>query len=159
TTGSDTVSAPVVCTPPQAVSTETTGTTVNGSCTNDAGLTASATPLTVKLNKTPPTAALAVVAGTAGTNGWYTSNDTVRPTGNDSVSGPVTCSPDQFKRTETTGTAFNGSCTNAAGLTGQAAPLTVKLDKTPPTATLTVSAGTAGTNGWYTSDVTVHASG
>ena len=159
TTSSESVSAPVVCTSPQTVSDETAGVTLNGSCTNDAGLTASATPLTVKLDKTPPTAALSVVAGTAGTNGWYTSDVTVRTTGDDSMSGPVTCTADQSQTTETTGTVFNGSCTNAAGLTTQAAPLTVKLDKTPPTATLAVSAWTLGANGWYTGDVTVHTSG
>jgi hypothetical protein len=41
-----------------------------------------------------------------------------------------------------------------------AAPLTVKLDKTAPTdVVLAVTAGTVGSYGWYTSDVTVHTSG
>ena len=116
-------------------------------------------PLTVKLDKTPPTATLAVTAGTAGANGWYTSDVTISTTGSDSISVPVTCTADQFRTAETMGAVFNGSCTNNAGLTGNAVPLTVKLDTTPPSASLAVTAGTLGTNGWYVSDVTVGTSG
>ena len=157
--GADTVSSPVSCTADQSQTTETAGAVFNASCTNDAGLTAEAAPLTVKLDKTPPTAALAVVAGTAGANGWYTSDVTVRTSGDDTLSGPVTCTADQVQATETAGTVFHGSCTNKAGLAGPASPLTVKLDRTPPTAVLAVVVGTAGANGWYTSDVTVRTSG
>jgi hypothetical protein len=159
TTGADTIASPVTCSADQFQTTETTGTPFNGSCTNDAGLSTNAAPLTVKLDKTGPTAAQAVTAGTLGTNGWYISDVTVSTTGADSISSPVICSADQFQTTETTGQAFNGSCTNDAGLTTNAVPLSVKLDKTGPTAVLAVSAGTAGTNGWYTSDVTVSTTG
>jgi hypothetical protein len=159
TSGSDDISGPVTCSADQFQKTETAGTVFNGSCTNDAGLTTNAAPLTVKLDKTGPTAALSVTVGTAGTNGWYTSNVTVHTAGSDSISNLVTCSVDQYQTTETTGQEFNGSCTNDAGLTTDAAPLTVKLDKTGPSAALAVTAGTAGTNGWYISDVTVGTSG
>jgi hypothetical protein len=159
TTGSDSTSGSVTCTADQQQTAETTGATFNGSCTNDAGLVANATPLTIKVDKTGPTATLGVSAGTAGTNGWYTSDVTVHASGDDSISGPVTCTPDQQQTEETTGAIVNGSCTNNAGLSTDAAPLTIKIDKTGPTATLGVSAGTAGTNGWYTSDVTVQTSG
>ncbi len=159
TTGTDSISSPVTCTAAQSLTTDTTGTTFNGSCTNAAGLTTNAAPLTVKLDKTGPTANLAVTAGTAGSNGWYTSDVTIRTTGTDSISGSVTCTLDQFQTAETAGAVFNGSCTNAAGLKTDAAPLTVKLDKTPPTATLSVTAGTPGLNGWYTTDVTVSTAG
>jgi hypothetical protein len=160
TTGSDSISGPVTCTANQFQTTETAGTAFNGSCTNDAGLTRNAAPLTVKLDKTGPSANLAVTAGTAGSNGWYTSDVTVSTTGSDSISGSVTCSADQFQTVETAGTAFNGSCTNGAGLTTNATELAVKLDKTAPTGVASaVIAGTAGTNGWYTSDVTVQTTG
>ena len=159
TSGSDSISDPVTCSADQQQTTETTGSEFNGSCTNDAGLTTDAAPLSVKLDKTGPSAALAVTAGTPGTNGWYTSDVTVATSGSDSISDPVTCSADQQQTTETTGSEFNGSCTNDAGLTTDAAPLSVKLDKTGPSAALAVTAGTPGTNGWYTSDVTVATSG
>jgi hypothetical protein len=107
----------------------------NGSCTNNAGLTGNAPSLTVKLDKTPPSAALAVTAGTPGTNGWYTSDVTVGTSGTDTISSPVVCTALQYQTTETAGAVFNGSCTNNAGLSANAAALTVKLDKTVPTVT------------------------
>jgi hypothetical protein len=158
-TSSDADISGVTCTTDQFQTTETAGAVFNGSCTNGAGLTSNAASLTVKLDKTGPSAALAVTAGTAGLNGWYTSDVTVSTSGSDSISGPASCTVDQFQTTETTGQAFNGSCTNAAGLSTNAASLTVKLDKTGPSAALAVTAGTAGLNGWYTSDVTVSTSG
>jgi hypothetical protein len=159
-TGNDTISSPVSCGSDQIISTETTGTPVNGSCTNDAGLSTDASALTVKLDKTAPVVALAVTAGTAGSNGWYTSDVTVHTAGTDNISGIASCEADQFQTTETTGVPFNGSCKNGAGLTGNAAPLTVKLDKTGPTGVASaVTSGTLGTNGWYTSDVTVQTTG
>src|SRR5206468_3555198 len=96
--------------------------------------------------------ALAVTAGTAGSNGWYTSDVTVSTTGSETLSGPAVCSVDQTISTETTGVPVSGSCSNAAGLSASGAPLTIKLDKSVPSAALSVTAGTAGSNGWYTSD-------
>jgi hypothetical protein len=100
-----------------------------------------------------------VTAGTPGTNDWYTSDVTVHTAGVDSVSGIASCTADQHQTTETTGHQFSGSCTNEAGLTTPAAPLSVKLDKSAPSVSVAVSAGTLGSNSWYTSDVTVHTSG
>jgi hypothetical protein len=159
TSGTETISTPIVCDSDQLQTTDTTGATFTGSCTNDAGLKGTSSPVTVKLDKTPPTATLTVAAGTPGANGWYTSDVTVRATGEDGVSGPVTCTPDQFQTAETTGTTFNGSCKNAAGLTTAASPITVKLDKTAPTGVVLAVSGTAGANGWYISDVTVTTNG
>ena len=106
-------------------------------CTAEsAGGTASQS-VTVKLDKTGPSAALAVTAGTLGSNGWHTSDVTISTTGTDSVSGPVTCAADQFQTAETIGFVFNGSCANDAGLVTNAASLTVKLDKTAPTIAIT----------------------
>jgi hypothetical protein len=159
TSGTDSVSSPVHCTADQFQTDETSGHTFNGSCTNDAGLATSAAPLAVKLDKSGPSASLAVTAGTAGTNGWYTSDVTVHTSGADSISGPVTCDDDQYQTAETTGTDFHGSCTNDAGLSTNASTLTVKLDKSGPSAALSVTGGTLGAHGWYTSDVTVHTAG
>ena len=158
TSGADTVSG-ATCTAVQTLTAETSGTTVNGSCTNDAGLTSNASPLTVKIDKTGPSASLAVTNGTAGTNGWYTSDVTVTASGSDSVSGTPTCTAPVTLSTDTAGTEVNGSCTNAAGLTTSASPLTVKLDKSNPTTNLSVHSGTLGAGGWYTSDVVVRTNG
>ena len=157
--GTDTISNPVSCGNDQVISAETTGTFVNGICTNDAGLSTNATALTIKLDKTPPLVTTAVTAGTAGTHSWYTSDVTVHTSGTDNISNIASCDADQHQTTETTGAVFSGTCKNFAGLIGNAAPLTVKLDKTGPTAALAVTAGTLGDNAWYVSDVTIHASG
>ena len=88
-----------------------------------------------KIDKTGPTAFLAVTVGTLGTNGWYTSDVTIHTSGTDAISDSVTCSTDQ---TISTSQTVAGSCTNGAGLTTDATPLTIKIDKLPPT----VDAGT-----------------
>jgi hypothetical protein len=116
----------------QTINYETTGVTL--SCTaQSAGGTAGPISVTVKIDKTGPTAGLAVTAGTPGSNGWYTSDVTVSTSGSDTISSPVTCTADQYQTTETTDTVFNGSCTNDAGLSTNATPLTIKLDKFVPT--------------------------
>ena len=154
TEGADNVSNPTLCTGPQSFDVDTGGTTVNGSCTNDAGRTEQASPITLQIDKTAPTnVVLSVLTGTPGANGWYTSDVVVRATGEDATSG-VSCSANVSVVGETSGTTVTGSCTNGAGLTTAATPLLIKIDTTPPSATL-VASGTIGSNGWYTSEVTV----
>lgn len=158
-TGSDTISEPVTCTAAKTLTGDTDGTLVTGSCTNDAGLTENADPVTIKLDKSNPSASLSVSSGTLGSNGWYVDDVTVTTTGSDNVSNPTACTADQYQLVDTTGTEFNGACTNDAGRTQNAAPLTVMRDASPPSAQLEIVSGTAGTNGWYTSAVTVRALG
>ena len=88
-----------------------------GRAPTSAGLTTNANPLTVKIDKTAPSAALAVTAGTAGTAGWYTSDVTVTASGSDSISDRSPARPTLAITGETSGTTVTGSCTNAAGLT------------------------------------------
>jgi hypothetical protein len=157
-TGTDAPSGIASCTSTNYSGPDGAGVTVSGSCTDNAGNSSTTVASSAfDYDNTAPTAALSVTAGTAGANGWYTSNVTVSTSGADSVSG-VTCSDDQYLTTETAGTEFNGSCTNGAGLSTDAAPLTVKLDKTGPSASLS-AAGTLGDNNWYTSNVTISTSG
>ncbi len=107
--------------------------TSTGVCSDTAGNTANAVTVAgINIDKTGPTVMLSITGGTVGLNGWYTSDVTVHTSGTDDVSGPVTCTADQFQTTDTAGKTFNGSCTNAAGLTTAATPLTVNVDKTPP---------------------------
>jgi hypothetical protein len=132
TTGTDALSGGLVCTSDQTLSAETAGQTVTGSCTDRAGNTTDAAALTVKLDKSGPTATLEVVSGTLGTNDWYTSDVTVRTSGAEEVSQPATCTADQTLSVDTAARVFEGSCTNEAGLTTAAQTLTVKMDKTSP---------------------------
>ena len=131
---------------------EGTGLTVSGTCTDNAGNTTSDDSPPFKYDATGPSAALAVTAGTLGSNGWYTSDVTVDTDGTDTISNPTTCSIDQYQTTETAEQVFNGSCTNDAGLTTNAAPLTVKLDKTAPSVAYTSQSPLANAAGWNKTD-------
>lgn len=130
---------------PTTINYDTAGVTLTCTATSAGGT--SSQSVTFKVDKTGPSAALAITAGTLGTNDWYTSDATVSTSGSDTISGPVTCTPDQYQITETDGTIFNGSCTNDAGLSTNATPLTIKLDKTGPT--ITWNGGPADGGNYY----------
>ena len=155
TAGSDTLSglASSTCETGTYSGGEGTGLTVSGTCTDNAGNTASDASPPFKYDATGPSATLAVTAGTEGSNGWYTSDVTVSTSGSDTVSNPTTCSADQSQSTETTGQALNGSCMNAAGLTTLATSLTVKLDKSAPGVVYTSQSPSANAAGWNKTDV------
>jgi hypothetical protein len=157
TNGTDALSG-VTCSALQNLTSETSGTVVNGSCTNGAGLTTNAAPITVKIDKTAPTSVVLTPSGDDGSNGWYTSDVDVTTTGTDALSG-VSCTTKQTLTSETDGTVVNGSCTNGAGLASNADSLTVKIDKTGPTNVHLTPSGTLGLGGWYTSDVTITTTG
>src|SRR3989475_3487703 len=130
---------------------------------DQAGLAEAARTTTIAVDLTPPTTT-ASVSGTAGANGWYVSNVMARLSASDSGSGvaniyvqldggnwaiyagPVTL---------TEGTHIVGYfAVDHAGLIEATHSLSVSVDTAPPTTTSSLS-GTAGTNGWYTSNVTV----
>ena len=83
------------------------------------------------------------ISGQLGTNGWYTGDvrltwriiDEDEDEENDSPFTLSGCSLSQIT-TETAGQAFHCQATNSAGLTASATA-TIKLDKTPPSVTLT----------------------
>lgn len=158
TSGSDSMGGQVTCTADQSLTDETPGVVVNGSCTNEAGLKTDATPVTVKIDKTGPSASLGITAGTPGSNGWYVSDVTVSTTGEDDMSGPVSCTAPVDLTTDTSSTPVNGSCTNEAGITTPALPLTVKVDKTDPDAHVSLDGSLSATD-WYVSDVIATTSG
>lgn len=95
----------------------------------------------------------------ANANGWNNTSVTVHfdarddDTGSGLVAGSVT--PDVTVSAETAGQTITGSATDTAGNIGTDTVI-VKLDKTAPTITATISKGTQGSNGWYTGPVTVH---
>lgn len=112
------------------VTTETTGQDITCSATSIGGTNSQT--VTVKLDKTEPSANLVVTSGTPGSNGWYISDITVVTSCFDSISAIESYSSDQYQTVNTAGQVFNGYCTNTAGLTTNASPLTIKLDKTAP---------------------------
>lgn len=120
---------------PVTLTDETAGTPVSCIATNLAGLSTQATVM-IMIDKTGPSADLGVTSGTPGLNGWYTSDIVVQTSGNDSISGPALCTTDQTINTESSSITVNGSCTNQAGISADAAPLVLKIDKTGPNLSL-----------------------
>jgi hypothetical protein len=105
------------------------------------------------VDQTPPVIT-PVVTGTQGAGGWYTSDVSVAWTVVDdesAVTSETGC--DAVVVTEDTeGTTFTCTATSAGGTASGS--VTVKRDATPPTVSGTVS-GTEGSDGWFTSPVTV----
>ncbi len=119
----------------------------------------SAGPVTVSIKKdgTAPGVAYTSASGTAGDNGWYTSDVTATFTGTDATSGPVSATQTATSSgegsavvVESPAFADNAGNETAAG----AASHSFMIDKTAPGVAYTSASGTAGNDGWYTSDVT-----
>src|SRR2546426_2505493 len=129
--------------------------------TDVAGLVESTKSRTVSIDTVPPTTT-AALSGTLGANGWYTSNVTVSLTATDATSGVanITYRVDggtwfvytgPFALTEGSH-VLDYFSVDLAGLTEITRSQSIAIDMTPPSTTASVS-GTAGANGWYTSDV------
>lgn len=111
-----------------------------------------------KIDKSAPNAPVATVTPAANSNGWQRTNVTVSfaGSGDNGPSGVAHCSDDVLVTVEAAGQEFTGTCTDAAGLESAGTTVTISLDKTAPVVSNTVTTtGTAGTNGWFKSDVTV----
>ena len=83
------------------------------------------------------------IAGTLGNNGWYTSNVGVSWSVTDPESGIATsvgCGPTSLTA-DTAGVTLTCMATNGAGLV-TSVPVTIKIDKTPPTVTYSGNLGT-----------------
>ncbi|MFX0021273.1 MAG: OmpL47-type beta-barrel domain-containing protein [Candidatus Hermodarchaeota archaeon] len=124
----------------------------------------------VKIDKTPPITT-AMLSGNLGENGWYISDVTVTLVATDDFSGVnynsglnfteysydnviwVTYISPFTVQTEGITTIYYRSIDNASWVE-DANTIEVKIDKTLPTATYTLT-GDLGENGWYMSDVLV----
>jgi len=118
----------------------------------------SAGPVTVSIKKdgTAPTVGYTDATGTLGNNGWYVSDVAARFTATDATSGPASATQTVTSSGEGAAVVVlspeftdNAGNTTAAGAVSQS----FKIDKTAPAVSYTGVTGTAGTNGWYTSDV------
>ncbi len=97
---------------------------------------ADATTQVVIGNTTPPVI-IPHISGTLGNNGWYESNVTVTWNVSDPESGIASssgCNSTTTLTADTAGVTLTCSATNGAGLTSSA-PVTMKIDKTPPSIT------------------------
>lgn len=120
-----------------------------------AGNTEAAHELTINLDLAAPTidAKRSPEANDAGWNNTdvtvsFTATDTGSGVDEDTLTQPVTVTE------ETAEQVISGSVRDVAGNQANAS-ITVRVDKTDPTISADEPAGTLGSNGWYTSEVTV----
>jgi hypothetical protein len=112
--------------------------------------------VTVKLDKDNP-----VVAGSASpaanANGWHSNDVTVSVDCSDALSGIKSCTGGGTKVLSSEGAAQSLPATAVDNADNQASTSVgpFNVDKTAPSLTGAVAGGTAGENGWYTSDVTI----
>jgi hypothetical protein len=142
------------------------GTLVNGTCTDVAGNTSTETPVTIKIDITKPTISAAATPATPnGSNGWYTSNVTVKFTCTDALSGIPTgnCPDDQTLSSEGDPVASTAQTVadTAGNVSDSSNVVSVKIDKTKPTVGVTgveggstYTLGAVPTAGCSTSDAT-----
>ena len=136
---------------------------LQGQTTDHAGNTKTTSSQTFRVDTVVPSQSIAVTAGTPGGAGYYTSDVTMTATSIDATSGialvEYRMDGGVWKTGATMTISSNGThtvdfrTTDAAGLRTTGSQ-TIKLDKTPPTISFTPS-GTSGSNGWYTSSVSL----
>ena len=110
---------------------DTPGTTIT--CTAANGGDQTIKSVTIKLDKTPPSAA-ATAERVPDSNGWYTQPLTVSSSGTDGTSGMASCSSAQYSGPDNAGAVVTGSCQDNAG-NSAATSLSFKYDATAPTLT------------------------
>ncbi|MCC6297776.1 MAG: HYR domain-containing protein [Anaerolineales bacterium] len=136
------------------VSSEGSGQSATGTCTNRAGLTASNTQSGINIDKTAPSASASASPAPNG-NGWNNSNVTVSFTGIDDRSGVASCSAAVILSADGANQSASGTCTDNAGNVSAPASVTgINIDKTAPVASATASPAPNG-NGWNNTPVTV----
>ena len=158
TNGTDSISGPVICTADQTQTEETTGELFTGSCTNDAGLQHRRSSADGQARQDRAVGDAGGHRGTRRRERLVHQQRDRRDDGSDTISGPVTCTREPVTDDRDDRARVQRLLHQQGGTDRHAAALTVKLDKTAPSATLTAS-GTQGTNGWFLDDVTVKTSG
>ena len=146
---SDDLSGTDSCSGPVTVTAETGGRVIAGNAVDLAGNAATAS-VTVKLDKTSPNI-VGSVSPAPNAGGWNNTDPTVAFSCTDATSDVADCTGPVVVSAETAGQGVVGSAVDAAGNTATAS-VSVKLDKTPPS--LSVTSPAPGSN-IFTSPVTV----
>jgi hypothetical protein len=114
------------------LSSDGTNQSVNGTCQDVAGNSASVTVTDINIDRTPPTASASALPA-ASANGWNSSNVTVSFTGTDSLSGIDSYTAPVVLSVEGVGQSASGTCTDKAGnVSLQATKTGIKIDKKVP---------------------------
>jgi hypothetical protein len=136
--GLDALSGIDACSPPVLWSTNGSGQSVSGGCTDRAGNVGQASVTGINIDSTVPTAA-ATLNPAANANGWNNSDVTVSFAGADSLpgSGLASCTPDVLFTLAAAGQTTSGTCADVAGNVSAPAFATVNIDKTAPGVSIT----------------------
>src|SRR5213078_939614 len=115
-----------------------------GTCTDQAGNSASATVASINIDETAPT-----ISGSpdraANANGWYNADVTVSFSCADSLSGLAGSPPAATTlSTEAAGQSATGTCTDKADNSASATVASINIDKTAPA--LNISGAASGTS-------------
>jgi hypothetical protein len=125
--------------------------TVSGSCTDNAGKTASAVSAPFRYDASGPIVS-AAPSRAPDSNGWYTHPVSATVTGN-SVSGIASCTGSTYSGPDATTATVSGTCTDNAGKTASANSPAFKYEASTPTITVGLSRS-ADADGWYNHPVT-----
>jgi hypothetical protein len=130
--------------------------TVSFYSTDTAGNSETPKSVAVNIDATPPSLTFGAPYPAPNAAGWNNTSVSIPFTASDATSGVASTNPASPLVLSTEGAFVTGPVT-ATDVAGNTAGLTspgVKIDKTPPTTTASLS-GQAGANGWYTGNVSV----
>ena len=149
--GTDSVSGIAFCTPATLVELEGSSQTINGYCTDFAGLTSTAS-VTVNIDTTAPVVSYARVPA-AGTDGWNNSDVAVNFTCADALSGVAACPAGIILSSEGVDLSTAAAASDFAGNYKETNVAGIKIDRTAPVSTSSVSG--INNNGYYGASVAV----
>ena len=109
--------------------------------------------VTVRIDKTPPTAPVAAPARGPDTNGWYNRSLGVGFSATDAVSGMGSCTGGSYSGPDSATASVTGICTDVAGNT-RIGTFSLQYDSTAPGVGAAASRA-PDTNGWYNRSLSV----
>ena len=109
--------------------------------------------VTVRIDKTPPTAPVANPARGPDSNGWYNRSVGVGFSATDAVSGMGSCTGGAYSGPDSATASVTGICTDVAGNT-RAGAFSLQYDSTAPGVAAAASRA-PDANGWYNRSLTV----
>ena len=122
---------------------------------DQAGNAETARRITLRVDVDAPTIALKSRTPAANANSWNNTDVTVTWDCGDPLSGPTAATVSKTASTDGANQSATGICTDKAGNTNSATVNLINIDKVAPSIFDNgVTAGTPGSNGWYTSAVT-----
>jgi hypothetical protein len=132
---------------------DSTSAAPSGSCTDQAGNSASAS-FPLKFDATAPTGVSAAPARGPDQNGWYNHAVGISWSGSDATSGIASCTSISYSGPDSANATPSGACTDKAGNTSSSISFLLKFDDTAP-AVVASASRSPDANGWYNHAVTI----